>query len=80
MAPLPSTQPEEDLELGELEHDAFLPDPNATKQNSRLSTNFITRHLPLRIRIFLENLSRLKVRTHSPMQMEADIADISRDL
>ena len=58
----------EDVELGDIgdrEHDAFLPDTNASKPSPR-SSNAVTKHLPPRLREFLENLSKIKVRNSHP--------------
>jgi hypothetical protein len=55
MLPLP-----EDMELGELENDAFLPSRDGIKSNGKPDSIFI-RWLPGPLRTFVKNLSRMKV-------------------
>lgn len=51
----------EDVELGHLEDDAFLPGQNGAPRK-RYSDNIATRWIPPRLRAFFENVSRMKVR------------------
>jgi len=50
----------EDVELSDLEHDAFIPGRSLAGLKSK--PNRVTKRIPKRIRIFFENLSRIKVR------------------
>ena len=53
------SEPHEDVELGELEDEAFLPNQNGLRK--RGNDNAFLRWLPKPIRAFLKNLSRMKV-------------------
>ncbi|OWP05453.1 hypothetical protein B2J93_7654 [Marssonina coronariae] len=50
----------DDVELGDLENDAFLPGATPTKSRSGTSS-ILTRWIPSRIRIFLGNVSKIKL-------------------
>ncbi len=51
----------DEIELGDLENDAFL--PHETISNAKSASNSIlNRWIPSRIRVFLENVSKVKVR------------------
>lgn len=50
----------EDMELGELENDAFIPRQDGIKSNGKYDSIFI-RWLPSPFRGFVKNLSRMKV-------------------
>lgn len=54
-------EPRHDVELGDLEHDAFLPLQNGTETRSKSDSVFI-RWLPEPTRGFVKTLSRIKVR------------------
>lgn len=51
----------DDVELGDLEHEAFLPTEGGRVRSSKQDNVFI-RSLPSPIRGFVKNLSRMKVR------------------
>ena len=52
--------PHEDVELGDLEHEAFLPSQEGRRRSSKQDSVFI-RWLPVPLRGFVESLSRMKV-------------------
>jgi hypothetical protein len=54
------TEPHEDVELGDLENEAFLPNQNGQRKRGRQDSVFL-RWLPGPIRGFVKNLSRMKV-------------------
>lgn len=56
------TTPHDDVELGDLENDAFLPgQENGGLKKGYSSPSILTRWMPQRLKAFVENLSRLKV-------------------
>lgn len=61
-----ATRPE-DIELGEREHDAFLPSSPSTSSSEysttkpRIKYDFLTRYIPHPILDFYSNLTKLKV-------------------
>ncbi|PBP26633.1 vacuolar protein sorting-associated protein 62 [Diplocarpon rosae] len=55
-----SDETHEDVELGDLEDDAFLPGATPTKARSSTSST-LTRWIPSRLRGFLENVSKIKL-------------------
>jgi hypothetical protein len=49
----------EDVELSDLENDAFIPGQSSAGLKSK--PNRFTKWIPQRIRVFFENISRIKV-------------------
>lgn len=53
-------EPRDDVELGEMEEDAFLPNQNGTQRTSK-PDSVIIRWLPHPVKGFVKNLSRMRV-------------------
>lgn len=61
----------DDVELGELENDAFLPD-EATAKPKAYPENIFTKWIPQKIRSFFYNISKIWVCAFSPKFGRAD--------
>lgn len=73
------TQPPDDFELSDLEHDAFLPNERATSRKLNRKPSIFTRWMPVKARKFVENLSRIKVRSDTTcFWLFADKSRVSR--